>query len=1342
MFVKLYKFIKQKPGLFLLIFLLSIISISSVKPDLYMIGWDNYSSYFNLPTNLFRTFFATWREYRGLGVPSDSESTDIFRQVFYLLSSIFFSENLLDQIYYLLALWVGVLSMYGCAKYIFHDLFFSKNKIHYVFVDLFCTVASLFYLFNLNTLSIFYSPLIPFTNRFYSLPLTILLFYRYIHSNKKRDLIFLVVSVIVTSGSYITPTVIITTLIAFFIFFLFRLSVRKAVVYSLLFLLLNSFWFLPFLNYTTKKSSIIPLARTFIEINESTLNRQPEVFSFDKQAILYPSFFDMNFPSLNGKNFQIHPLLKEYEININKTVLQLFPFLYFLGIIIIFLRFKVNKKALWVPAWILIFLFLSSKEYGPMGFIYILLKRYIPYFEILFRISDTKFHAYISFAGSIAAAYALFSIIKIIKKMKIKYAVYALFISTSILYFWLFRSYFNGNLIGFFVYNEIPQAYFDIAKVVNSNPKRGRVLHLPFDSWHQYWRSYSWGYIGSAFYNFLLNKPYIDKTFEPASMENAYLHAKINNLLDSLYRSTEKNEKDKLAIRFSQLLYNVGIQYVLIDSSVSSKVYSRNIFYSSKQTTVKIQEAIRLLKDKGFVNKVGSYSIPLKEIYPYYKNMYPVNVTGFPDNMPSETSIDVYEVIEVKPVFTFAEAAKNIDPKLQNILETDVDSYNQNTVIQIEEKPYTIYPFMQQNHTVVNQPSLVNIHYPNSITQPIKYNIISNVNTKDSYLIDVYGKIENDKLNLDFFHRYYPDINGQQFKRFIGSIEIPFSINNNKNSTNTLASIDGYRVQFNNVFISLPQELTKKAMYIASFLSHSRTISTTLLQKEAEHVTDISSFQATNPTICYGPRKEGYEGSIQFLRESLGLQAYHGSFCANTSIVFPEVSNDVRYYVELEMQLQGESENVGSKAKENTAFSLVGKTIMQNGEKPVDAFVCIREGEMKNCSNTNQRFRLSNLIQTYRVGVRSYLSNQIPSRIDIGSLSIGDFAQKVYLKSITQYFYKEIKQEKFDFIPQYPHESVILKGPLTISFPKALSPYSYYYTNSDMYEVPLDDCNQGRRDFRFFKDALFSYSDNCSVFFAEQYQYAYEYPYLFTFEYWLGSGQQPLIVIGRNNDNYLQERISLYQGYPNLPGFKPFQDHLFLTQEKILKDIKEAQFLPGSRLIGPMSQQNTDSGEVVAHIFQNTANTGVVAVRSFDMIEYPLSWYGLSLVPERGNEENYKSSVSQINYRKILPSLWKIDNLSSGNELSNKELLIFNEGYDAQWKIYHSLFDVVFGKSVASSDRCNGFENCFEFIPDSTAYYIFYTPELLSLYGWIITISSMVLLIAIHTKKESKKTPS
>ena len=94
-----WRWLAKRPGLLLLISILVLISLSIIKPDFYLMGWDNFSSYLNPQQNFFNTFFTAWRQHRGLGVPSDAESADLFRQSFSFIATFIFGKMLSDQLY-------------------------------------------------------------------------------------------------------------------------------------------------------------------------------------------------------------------------------------------------------------------------------------------------------------------------------------------------------------------------------------------------------------------------------------------------------------------------------------------------------------------------------------------------------------------------------------------------------------------------------------------------------------------------------------------------------------------------------------------------------------------------------------------------------------------------------------------------------------------------------------------------------------------------------------------------------------------------------------------------------------------------------------------------------------------------------------------------------------------------------------------------------------------------------------------------------------------------------------------------------------------------------------------
>src|SRR3989344_4163641 len=156
----------QKRGLCFLLGMIGFIWVVSLQPGFFIIGWDNFSSYFNLPENIFRTFFATWRAYRGLGVASDSEATDVFRQLFYFLLVPLAGESLTDQVYVLAALSVGLIAMYFLARQLFFLHAWSNHPDKLKRADLFAFFAAFFYLCNLTTVATFTFPMVMYTNRF------------------------------------------------------------------------------------------------------------------------------------------------------------------------------------------------------------------------------------------------------------------------------------------------------------------------------------------------------------------------------------------------------------------------------------------------------------------------------------------------------------------------------------------------------------------------------------------------------------------------------------------------------------------------------------------------------------------------------------------------------------------------------------------------------------------------------------------------------------------------------------------------------------------------------------------------------------------------------------------------------------------------------------------------------------------------------------------------------------------------------------------------------------------------------------------------------------------------
>ncbi|MBI5126955.1 hypothetical protein HZA76_00675 [Candidatus Roizmanbacteria bacterium] len=1292
---KIFDFFKKRPGLAFLIAILTIITAVSLKPGFYLLGWDNYSSYFNLKTNIFRTFFSTWREYRGLGVPSDAEVTDVFRQIFYWITNLFLPEQLLDQVYYLLSLWVGILSAYAVSDLIFKNFFSKDREKTGQGADLFAVLVSLFYLFNLNTLSIFASPIIPFTNRFYSMPLTIYLLFKFLYSGrKKRDFLWLALAIVVTSGSYVTPTVFITSFAAFGLLLWFMTGLKKTIIYSLIFLSLNAFWLLPFFNYTVKKSPIIPLARTFIEINESTLNQPKSNFSLGKQAALFPSFFDIKFPSLNGASQNIHPLLDEYNKPFNQKVFLMFPIIYTLGGILLIKDWKKYRKLLWMPVWIVLFLFLSTKQYGPLGFLYSFMDKHIPFFGIIFRIGDTKFHAYINFAGSFLAGYFILRLLEFVRTKKSYLMLVSVIFIAFIYYVFLFRSYFTGNLINYVLYVKIPQAYYDVAEKINKDPNKSRVLHLPFDSWHHYWRSYSWGYLGSAFYNYFLDKPYIDKTFEPGSVENVYLHSKINSLISSFYRASNESEKSVLADRFYNLASKAGIKYILLDESISSSVYPKNINYTAKQSYVASQAMMLYLYDKQMVVR-NDYDVNFINFYNDYTKLFPLDKIGLPADLPKSFKLYLFEIPSVRPEVSFIENARIIDDKIDNALETDLDRLNDNDYIQDKNMPGVLYPFMQQNHTASLNDGNMTIKYKNGIGEQTRYSVRSSLTSEDTRMFDFYGKEVDGKLVFDIYHRYLPDIEGNKYQKYVGSISL--------DSPEAVLSSE-YKFSVNGNASDLPEEINEEPTYLVSFLLTGPQIDVSLLAKKA-HI-DI------NPSV-FENRSSLSDCPLLKTGSILELGLCNKPYFVDSVISLPNPESDKQYYVEPTLSVKGD---------------VTGENPDQFGVKPVHAYACYSQNANGECLNFHRNFLVDVHKDTNLYSEGFFVSNQVPLSILFGSIPFDDFKQAIIFEKLDLEIFEIADEKSITFSPTEYRENLDLQpGDLTLDFPRALSNNSYYFVGQmDFYDKTIAPCGSGttKRVDRIVDGVLVNKMEGCLAAFAQIFNYSYKNPYLLLFDYWVGSGQQPLFSLKKESDTYLIERASIYQGYPNIKGMKG--DKVAMTT--------------ASRIIEPRYHSDTGSSKVEVNFFQDTINQGNLALGGINMIELPTDWYSLAMVPENG-DLFYTKPKNGFEEKSILPSLKMITIKGDNTQDNSTGLLYFNEGYDNDWGIYDSVLSLMVGTRSGKTLKCSGYANCFEIenVNLNKRYYLFYWPEKLYFFGWFLTI--LVIILSLRTfNREPLKT--
>lgn len=1363
MFSGIYTFIKKKPFLTVLIIISASISILNLKPYLYLAGWDNYSSYLDLPINIFRTFFSTWRDYRALGSPSDSEVTDLFRQVFSFILSLVFPKTLVDQLYYVTALNLGIFSMYALG-YKIAKAIFSKNTDNTVSLDLFAFTSAFFYLFNLNTLSVFYFPILPYISRFFGIPLTFLILTELLQK-KHHSLLrmfLMIVGLLLASTSYITATVFVTVVMVAILYGFFQKSIGKIVVIFLFWGALYSFWTFPFINYTAQKSSIIRLARTFIDANETQLNRPKSFYSLADQLILKPNFFDTKYSSLDGNSSEsFYPLSDELQgRGLPHYIQYVFALLMIGGSIFILVRPKKFRSVLWVPLTVLLFLFLSMKEYSPLGFLYAFINEHLPLFGVLFRFGDTKFHPLIAFAGSIAAGVCLVSLHRIaINKIPhwSKTATIIILLLVFIPILITYRSYFQGQLIGFFMYNKIPAGYFKIAQTINKDPTDGRVIHFPFDT-SMYWRSHNWGYLGSSFFNFMITKPYLDKTFEPGSMENAYLMKRIGDML------TDAKELDGIgyiqkATALHDLLSRVGVSYILLDETVSAQSPSRGMTFWGKYDVFAGKGIVDLLEEVGLVQKVQTEEVSLQD----YKGIYPQLLSTDVSQMQKLFQADpkkliLYKLANTSPRFKTISQITTIDGHISNLLETDIVSSGGDVIQRNEQDNSVFLPFHDLGLPMRSMQSNSELSLVRKESVPLSSLSLTTQTDADiaTHMVEVKAKRDKNMLVITLSDRYLPTVNSKEFLLPLETIEIPIkdfredllpgNIDKYVNDWHVLPmkQISPLRVRVGDVVLPVPSPLTDEFQTLGNVTMQVDSLDLEVLSPLPKAVINPEIFNLTDNPNCLGDNREDYSYDLSKTKQAAVVKTQNGSLC-----LWADLGQNIQKessYAELQFsskKVSSDQDGSYELDKRLSAKPLL-KEIITALPKPSSLKVCIKEGVLDQCYNNHQIVNLHDA-DTYIFPIHSPEGNFYNPIALFTVINVGHQSQQVDFHDVSLTYFESIYKEKILILNSDIPQGKVLsqKDALQLSIPKALSKYSYYLkAGTDGYSISTGACEKENayRTYRVSGENSISYFDNCSNTFTQKVSSSSDNFILWSTQYNLLAGRFPEMKITDSYSTLSEDIASLYQGYPDIQGFMTFanpemfydsKEEIEAKFNRISSDTAYGYIRPHPGLSNKKDKEYT--------LQQFGENEGVMTVSGFDIYDLPTTWSDLQIT--KGQPIQTYDTPKNIAFTQILPSLWKVQ--ITKNPTDSQYLLEFNTGYDAQWAVYDSVPNVLFGKSIGTNhSRCNGYSNCFE-VPANWSqkqkiFYVFYWPERLAALGWIVTFTTAIAGMYLFSKRSQK----
>lgn len=1321
-------------GFVSIVCLLIWITYTSVRPDLYLIGWDNYSSYLGGIESVFRTIFSTWRSYRGIGVPGDSESVDIFRQLLIVLFTPMMSEPLRDQAYIMVCLWLGVVAIYAVSARIARRI--QGNEHNDVIVDIAAAAAAGAYMVNLHTVSTFYFPIVTYITRFAALPLLIWITDRVLYDKNIgiASRVAIIAVMCFAAGSMITATIFFTTMILLFGMVVLSGRWRRGILIVGLFVGLNAFWLVPFGNYAIDKSDDLRLVPIFIDTNEAQLNQNSEAYSLWKQILLYPNFFLTRYTEISSnRSLPLYPSTNMIDTSAGQMIVGLIPLCAIIGMAWMVYQAKKYYRLLWIPAIYGLFIILSSQEHSILGFIPALLNR-IPYFQVVFRFGDTKFHPY----AAVTMALAVGIVLVLISEAGKRYRFVRLYIPVALMICSLgiplasvFRPMVTGNMLPQYLFTAIPPAYREVAAYIRSSPDRGLLMHLPYDP-KLYWRSHTWGYFGSAFFQYMVPVPYIDKTFEPASLETTDMLREMTDILRDVNQTTGKGLEQR-AEAFYSMLVRRGVSWVMFDESVTPEVRIRNMRYWGTYNTTDSVTMLMALEQKGSIERVLDIPIDLSSITRAYQQQ----LSQKPQKPLGTPRLILYRVKDAKPQVSFETTSTLVDASL-----TRTPSFPVSGLVQQSERALQryVYPLLYRNAGVSKSENGVSMRIPVDIQSASNVTVSLASDAQRVIEARLMRKAADVRLSL---YAITPTSGGRKVEQFIGDMTVPFVGMDGASDASSyisnwhvlpFAAYSDMRVALNDVVLPVPPLDDGKEYVVGSVLIKTQDINISIYRKKNQLRMDPRLFRVTDVPNCYGDKMDGYSYSLdQYDTDSVFFSSTNGSTCVMYSMT--KIPNQ---YAEVAFSYDATASGVLRDSPSRTNIQSAG---IADGlsllEKPNQVSVCLVGESSDHCLNTHRMIRLA-----HRDAIIVPTDGEVgtPMSIQFALVPVGLQSQHIRLSGAISFFEKT--QSRTISLPplQTTYTQQIEQGHLAVTLPYVFSRSAYFHGVKDGWYVsnrPCETMGGYRTTLELPTSGLLSVVSGCYNEISEPVVFDSASARLWAVSYAVFSGKQPTVMLRDPFGWYIDEYMSLYQGYPSILGMyalqAPQQWYRPYSASSVFSLIRH-QVPVWSHVVVPAIPELTDTREKSYVLHQDSQNTGIVGVYDMVTMDIPESWRTLAL-EIGGNATVTYAPFSVRSWNAILPSVTRID--VDTHENQGTGLLVYRSAYDAHRLAFPSIWYALVGYNGITPDRCDGVFSCYTLPSTSDTWYLVYMPERLAMIGWIISIciaASFVCMRCIRSR--------
>ncbi|MBN2100306.1 hypothetical protein JW710_00210 [Candidatus Dojkabacteria bacterium] len=553
--------------IFLLLILLAAIGLN-INWGKFCISNDNYSPELEPSVTIGRSLISpAWRGYRALGVPSDSEQSDLFRSGMYYAWHILLPKWALGQLYAFFCLALGALFFGKLAEKITKDYGDEKIAKHVYLL------AGVVYLTTLWTAWVYSYDIMVYITQFGFLPFLLLACYNFIKKSDVVNALVLMLAGFLISASSLIATVFIVQLGVVCIFALFwsfvstrkiYLFVTKAFLTIIVFVSTQLFWLVPFFHYVSSTQSDVVESYTNRSITASTIELEKASMDGWDSARLYTRLLEV--PDSNYGDEKMFAPSDDYrEIEFLNVISYLPLFFSVVGLIFVLFKKKFGLLFFWVlaiAAW-----FLIKNLNPPFGEFYAWLQDNFAIFRQIFRWPTSKFGGIyligFAFTASIGAAYLFEFMSSFFKKGA--NLIFSVLVAITIGLQLVFGAFvFDGNLVPDRAWADIPESYYELRDyLVANNPDKRLYIMPPSNT--GYFREYDWNFIGSGFLHYIVPNPIADLAMALGSDES-------EKAMDELTLDYFADPVD-----FRTRLENYDVGYVLVDRSLIKGRYGYEI---------------------------------------------------------------------------------------------------------------------------------------------------------------------------------------------------------------------------------------------------------------------------------------------------------------------------------------------------------------------------------------------------------------------------------------------------------------------------------------------------------------------------------------------------------------------------------------------------------------------------------------------------------------------------------------------------------------------------------------------------------------------------------------------